>query len=130
MQDSADGWMDPFSEVIQSFVYLSWDKCHHERGFGKLYHEYDQECHWYVVCFLPCTINILPSTFADKLTLPGTNSMLPKEYGGVVDLTLKVYGMSNIHVVDISILPFVRSFPLSSGLNDDIHLYCRFLPPI
>lgn len=31
--------------------------------------------------------------------------MLPRELGGVVDPTLKVYGTSNVRVVDLSILP-------------------------
>ncbi|KLO19194.1 GMC oxidoreductase [Schizopora paradoxa] len=35
----------------------------------------------------------------------GTASMLPKEDGGVVDSSLKVYGTSNLRVVDLSILP-------------------------
>lgn len=32
--------------------------------------------------------------------------MLPKELGGVVDTSLKVYGTSNIRVVDASVMPF------------------------
>lgn len=35
----------------------------------------------------------------------GTASMLPKEDGGVVDASLKVYGTSNLRVADLSILP-------------------------
>ncbi|KAJ7625769.1 hypothetical protein FB45DRAFT_750559 [Roridomyces roridus] len=35
----------------------------------------------------------------------GTNSMLPKESGGVVDTTLMVYGTKNLRVVDVSIVP-------------------------
>ncbi|KLO19184.1 alcohol oxidase [Schizopora paradoxa] len=35
----------------------------------------------------------------------GTASMLPREDGGVVDAKLKVYGTSNLRVVDLSILP-------------------------
>ncbi|KDQ20124.1 hypothetical protein BOTBODRAFT_51464 [Botryobasidium botryosum FD-172 SS1] len=35
----------------------------------------------------------------------GTCSMLPRERGGVVDPQLKVYGTTNIRVVDLSILP-------------------------
>ncbi|KZP01248.1 GMC oxidoreductase [Calocera viscosa TUFC12733] len=35
----------------------------------------------------------------------GTCSMLPREKGGVVDPKLKVYGTSNVRVVDLSIVP-------------------------
>jgi choline dehydrogenase-like flavoprotein len=31
--------------------------------------------------------------------------MLPKEVGGVVDETLKVYGTTNVRVVDSSVMP-------------------------
>ncbi|TFY73450.1 hypothetical protein EWM64_g10562, partial [Hericium alpestre] len=36
-------------------------------------------------------------------------SMLPKDKGGVVDPRLKVYGTSNIRVVDLSIVPLYFS---------------------
>ncbi|KAJ5496410.1 Glucose-methanol-choline oxidoreductase [Penicillium fimorum] len=35
-----------------------------------------------------------------------TVAMMPKEIGGVVDSSLKVYGTSNVRVVDASVLPF------------------------
>ena len=35
----------------------------------------------------------------------GTAAMMPREDGGVVDPSLKVYGTTNLRVVDISILP-------------------------
>ncbi|GME48416.1 Glucose oxidase [Neofusicoccum parvum] len=36
----------------------------------------------------------------------GTTAMMPKELGGVVDPSLKVYGTSNVRVVDAGVLPF------------------------
>ncbi|KIJ50029.1 GMC oxidoreductase, partial [Sphaerobolus stellatus SS14] len=44
----------------------------------------------------------------------GTLPMLPKEDGGVVDPKLKVYGTSNIRVVDISIIPLQLSIHTQS----------------
>ncbi|KAH9036445.1 alcohol oxidase, partial [Lactarius pseudohatsudake] len=35
----------------------------------------------------------------------GSCSMLPREDGGVVDNKLKVYGTTNVHVIDLSIIP-------------------------
>ncbi|KAI0071186.1 GMC oxidoreductase [Panus rudis PR-1116 ss-1] len=37
----------------------------------------------------------------------GTCSMMPEDKGGVVDPKLKVYGTSNVRVVDLSILPLI-----------------------
>lgn len=31
--------------------------------------------------------------------------MLPQDLGGVVDTTLKVYGTSNVRVIDASVIP-------------------------
>ncbi|KAK8076755.1 Glucose oxidase [Apiospora phragmitis] len=36
----------------------------------------------------------------------GTAAMMPREVGGVVDSSLKVYGTANVRVVDASVLPF------------------------
>ncbi|TCD68661.1 hypothetical protein EIP91_010183 [Steccherinum ochraceum] len=45
----------------------------------------------------------------------GACSMMPREKGGVVDTNLKVYGTSNIRVVDLSILPIhMAAHPLAT----------------
>ncbi|KAK0638203.1 Glucose oxidase [Lasiodiplodia hormozganensis] len=36
----------------------------------------------------------------------GTTAMMPKDIGGVVDSSLKVYGTTNVRVVDAGVLPF------------------------
>ncbi|KAJ5587199.1 uncharacterized protein N7459_002964 [Penicillium hispanicum] len=45
-----------------------------------------------------------------------TAAMLPKEVGGVVDTSLKVYGTSNVRVVDASVIPFQVCGHLSSTI--------------
>lgn len=44
-------------------------------------------------------------TFVTEYHPIGTASMLPKEDGGVVDAKLKVYGTTNLRIVDASIIP-------------------------
>ncbi|KAG8405571.1 hypothetical protein J3458_022217 [Metarhizium acridum] len=46
----------------------------------------------------------------------GTAAMMPREKGGVVDNRLKVYGTSNVRVVDASILPYQVCGHLTSTL--------------
>lgn len=46
----------------------------------------------------------------------GTAAMMARELGGVVDAELKVYGTSNVRVVDASILPLQVSGHLTSTL--------------
>lgn len=42
--------------------------------------------------------------------------MMPRELGGVVDPELKVYGTSNVRVVDASVLPMQVSGHLTATL--------------
>ncbi|EFQ25917.1 GMC oxidoreductase [Colletotrichum graminicola M1.001] len=46
----------------------------------------------------------------------GTCSMLPKEDGGVVDADLKVYGTSNLRVVDASVIPLLISAHMQTAV--------------
>ncbi|KAL2069370.1 hypothetical protein VTL71DRAFT_15708 [Oculimacula yallundae] len=46
----------------------------------------------------------------------GTCSMLPRKDGGVVDSTLKVYGTTNLRVVDASIMPVLISAHLQTAV--------------
>ncbi|KAJ7460669.1 hypothetical protein FB451DRAFT_1405213 [Mycena latifolia] len=61
----------------------------------------------------------------------GSSSMRPRESGGVVSPTLEVYGVSNLRIVDASIMPFqVTSHSMSlvyaiSQKAADIILACR-----
>ncbi|KAH6648213.1 GMC oxidoreductase-domain-containing protein [Truncatella angustata] len=44
----------------------------------------------------------------------GTAAMLPREYGGVVDVDLKLYGVRNLRVIDSSIIPLIANADLQS----------------
>ncbi|KAJ8078272.1 hypothetical protein PM082_000478 [Marasmius tenuissimus] len=48
----------------------------------------------------------------------GTMAMLPKELGGVVDTSLKIYGIENVRVVDASIIPF----PISAHIMSTVYM--------
>ncbi|ORY67689.1 GMC oxidoreductase [Pseudomassariella vexata] len=48
----------------------------------------------------------LKSAYRSNFHPVGTAAMMPKEKGGVVDANLKVYGTSNVRVIDASVMPF------------------------
>lgn len=48
----------------------------------------------------------IKSAFRSNFHPVGTTAMMPKEKGGVVDTSMKVYGTSNVRVVDAGVLPF------------------------
>ncbi|KAK2027760.1 GMC oxidoreductase [Colletotrichum zoysiae] len=48
----------------------------------------------------------IKSNYRSNFHPVGTAAMMPREKGGVVDANLKVYGTSNVRVVDASVLPF------------------------
>jgi len=50
-------------------------------------------------------IEVLKENFQSTMHTVGSCSMLPREDGGVVDNKLKVYGTTNIRVMDVSIIP-------------------------
>lgn len=54
-------------------------------------------------------------TYRSNWHYVGTAAMMPREKGGVVDSELRVYGTSNVRVVDASVLPFQLSgHPMST----------------
>ncbi|EKM59627.1 uncharacterized protein PHACADRAFT_250247 [Phanerochaete carnosa HHB-10118-sp] len=50
-------------------------------------------------------VDWLKKTFSTTWHTAGSCSMMPREKNGVVDTNLKVYGTSNLRVVDLSIIP-------------------------
>ena len=60
--------------------------------------------------------NYLKSKYRPNWHPLGTAAMLPQSNGGVVSNTLKVYGTSNVRVIDASVLPFQVCGHLTSTL--------------
>jgi choline dehydrogenase-like flavoprotein len=61
-----------------------------------------------LISFVGYIISLLTRKSPDRSNFHpiGTAAMMPKEIGGVVDTSLKVYGASNVRVVDASVMPF------------------------
>ena len=82
--------LNPGPEVTTEEDIKAWIR----KSFMTIYRKW-----WYHLCLLYDVWLIC------DLDTIGSNSMLPKEKGGVVSPELKVYGTTNLRVVDISILP-------------------------
>jgi choline dehydrogenase-like flavoprotein len=57
----------------------------------------------------------------------GTCAMLPKKDGGVVDSKLKVYGTTNLRVVDASIMPVLISAHLQTAVYGIAEMAAKFI---
>jgi len=62
-------------------------------------------------------ISWIKATFSTIYHTIGACSMLPKDQGGVVDSSLKIYNTTNIRVADISVVP------LHIGINTQATAY-------
>ncbi|KII83632.1 hypothetical protein PLICRDRAFT_47109 [Plicaturopsis crispa FD-325 SS-3] len=60
--------------------------------------------------------NYIRDTMLTTYHPTGTASMFPREEGGVVDPTLKVYGTENLRIVDASIIPIQISAHVQASL--------------
>jgi hypothetical protein len=56
----------------------------------------------------------------------GTASMLPRELGGVVDSSLRVYGVRGLRVVDASVVPMLPAAHLQATIYGVAEKVCQF----
>jgi hypothetical protein len=57
----------------------------------------------------------------------GTASMLPRELGGVVDSSLRVYGVKGLRVVDASVIPMLPAAHLQATIYGVAEKVCLFI---
>lgn len=69
---------------------------------------YQIELYVHSFFLLPILITLKLTRHTDRSNFHpiSTAAIMPKEIGGVVDTSLKVYGTSNVRIVDGSVLPF------------------------
>lgn len=61
-------------------------------------------------------LSLVKGHIATEFHPSGTTAMLPRELGGVVDTDLKVYGTSNVRVVDAGVMPMVLGAHLQAAV--------------
>lgn len=61
-------------------------------------------------------LDLVKGHIATEFHPSGTTAMLPRELGGVVDTDLKVYGTTNVRVVDAGIMPMVLGAHLQAAV--------------
>lgn len=61
-------------------------------------------------------LGLVKGHIATEFHPSGTTAMLPRELGGVVDTDLKVYGTTNVRVVDAGVMPMVLGAHLQAAV--------------